>query len=78
MVSELEVIGLKNEIAPWGHNFDPSGSSLTWYVFHARAHVTMQVWGLCDLPFENFAPALVFVRVHAAARGTCHVTRGAT
>ena len=29
-------------------------------------------------PFENFAPALVFVRVHAVARGTCHVTRGAT
>ena len=39
---------------------------------------TLQVWGLCDLPFENFSPALVFVRVHAAARGTCHVARSAT
>ena len=27
--SELEGIGLKDEIAPCGHNFDPSGSSLT-------------------------------------------------
>ena len=38
----------------------------------------LQVWGLCDLPFENFAPALVFVRVYAAARGTFHVARSAT
>ena len=39
---------------------------------------TLQVWDFCDLPFENFAPALVFVRVHEAARGTFHVARSAT
>ena len=38
----------------------------------------LQVWGLCDLPFENFAPAIIFVMVHAVAPGTCHVARGAT
>ena len=29
-------------------------------------------------PLPKFSPALVFVRVREAARGTCHVTRGAT
>ena len=77
-MSELKGIRLQNEIAPCGQYFDPLGSSLTWYCVPYQGACTLQVWGLCDLPFENYAPALVFVGVHAAARGTCHVARSAT
>ena len=77
-VSELEGIMLKNGIVPCGHNFDPSGSSLTWHIRHTRVHLPCK-FQVLRLSLRKKCPAhVVFVRVHAAARGTCHVARGAT
>ena len=77
-VSELDGIRLKNEIVPWGHNFDPIETSLTWHTSHTRVHLPWK-FGLSDSSRLGCTPAKVFLlRVHAAARGTCHVARGAT
>ena len=77
-VPELEGIRLKKEIVPSGHNFDPIGSSLTWHTSHTRVHLPWKI-GLSDSSRLGCTPAKVFLlRVHAAARGTCHVARGAT
>ena len=77
-VSELEGIRLKNEIVPWGHNFDPIKSSLTWHTSHTKVHLPWK-FGLSDSSRLGCTPAKVFLlRVHAAAHGTCHVASGAT
>ena len=77
-VSELEGIRLKNEIVPWGHNFDPIETSLTWHTSLTRVHLPWK-FELSDSSRLGCTPAKVFLlRVHAAARGTCHVARGAT
>ena len=78
MVSELEGIKLKNQIVPWGHNFDPIETSLTWHTSHTRVHLPWK-FGLSDSSRLGCTPAqLILLRVHAAARGTWHVARGAT
>ena len=77
-VSELEGIRLKNEIVPWGHNFEPIETSLTWHTSHTRVHLPWK-FQLSDSFRLGCTPAKVYLlRVHAAARGTCHVARGAT
>ena len=48
-VSELEGIRLENGIVPCGHNFDLSGSSLTWHVNHTSAHLPWK-FGFSDSP----------------------------
>ena len=78
MVSELDGIRLKNEIVPWGHNFDPIKSSLTWHVYPPGCTYPESFVSLW-LSVRRFGPScMVLLRVHAAARGTCHVARGAT
>ena len=77
-VPELEGIRLKNGNVPWGHNFDPSGSSLTWHVYPPGCTYPESFVSLRP-SVRRFCPAsIVLLRVHAAARGTCHVARGAT
>ena len=62
-MSVLEGIRLGNGIVPCGHNFDPTGSSLTWHIRHTRVHRTLQVWNLYDSPIRKKCPAhVVFFR----------------
>ena len=79
-VSELEGIRLKNEIVPWGHNFEPIETSLTWHTSHTRVHLPwkFQLSDSFRLGCTLCPVSVVLLRVHAAARGTCHVARGAT
>ena len=77
-MSELEGIRLKNGNVPCGHNFDPTGSSLTWHIRHTRVHLPCKFQVSATVPSKKCPAHVVLLRVHAAARGTCHVPRGAT
>ena len=65
-----------NKIASWGHNFDPSGLILSMTHNSDQGASDLKVWAP-HFPF-GLQPWHIFRRVHAAARGTCHVARGAT
>ena len=67
-----------NKIAPWGHNFDPSGLIFPMTRNSGQGASALKVWTPGHFPFGLQPWHNIFRRVHAAARGTCHVARGAT
>ena len=73
-VSELEGIRLKNEIVPWGHNFDPSGSSLTWLVYHTGVHLPWK-FGV-SVTFRSKIWSFLYGFAKGSRGGTWHVPRG--
>ena len=60
MVSVLEGIRLKNGIVPCGHNFDPSGSSLTWHLCHTRMYVPCKFGVSAISPSEILSSSCCF------------------
>ena len=73
-MSELEVIKLKNGIVPCGHNFDPTGSSLTWHIRHTRVHVPCKFWVSATVPSKKVSSSCCFAK--GSRGGTWHVPRG--
>ena len=73
-VSELEGIRLENEIVPWGHNCDPSGSSLTWHVYHTWVHVPCKV--RVSAMFRSKIWSFLYGFAKGSRGGTWHVSRG--
>ena len=67
-----------NKIALWGHNIDPSWLILPMTRNSDQGASDLKVWALGHFPFGLQPWHNIFRRVHAAARGTCHVARGAT
>ena len=63
-----------NKIALWwGHNYDPSGLILPMTHNSDQGASDLKVWGPVHFPFGLQPWHNIFRRVHAAARGTCHV-----
>ena len=62
MVSVLEGIRLKNGIVPCGHNFDPSGSPLTWHLWHTRVHVPCKFGVSATSPSEILSSSCCYFR----------------
>ena len=73
-VSELEGIRLKNEIVPWGHNFDPIGSSLTWHVYPPGVHLPWKF--RVSATFFSNTLSSVYGFAKGSRGGTWHVPRG--
>ena len=73
-VSELEGIRLKNEIVPWGHNFDPSGSSLTWHVYPIGVHLPWKFH--VSATFRSKIWSFLYGFAKGSRGGTWHVPRG--
>ena len=73
-VSELEGIRLKNEIVPWGHNFDPIGSSLTWHVYPPGVHLPWKFRVSATFFSNTLSSACCFAK--GSRGGTWHVPRG--
>ena len=73
-VSELEGIRLENIIVPWGHNFDPSGSSLTWHVYHTGVHVPWKF--RVSAMFRSTKVSSTYGFAKGSRGGTSHVPRG--
>ena len=64
-----------NKIAPWGHNFDPSGLILPMTRNSDQGASDLKVWAPGHFPLGQQPWHNIFRRVHAAARGTWrHVT----
>ena len=74
MVSVLEGIRLKNGIVPCGHNFDPTGSSLTWHIRHTRVHQPCKLWVSATIPSKKVSSSCCFAK--GSRGGTWHVPRG--
>ena len=74
MVSELEGIRLKNEIVPWGHNFDPIELSLTWHVYHTGVHLPWKF--RVSATFFSNTLSSVYGFAKGSRGGTWHVPRG--
>ena len=53
---------------PWGHNFDPIGSSLTWHVYHTGVH----------LPWKFRVSATIFSNTLSSVYGFAKGSRGGT
>ena len=66
------------KIAPWGHNFGPSGLIRQMSHNSDQGASDLKVWALGHFPFGLQPWHNIFRMVHAAARGTCHVARSAT
>ena len=73
-VSELEGIRLENEIVPWGHNFDPSGSWLTWHVYPTGVHLPWKVH--VSATFRSKIWSFLYGFAKGSRGGTWHVPRG--
>ena len=73
-VSELEGERLKNGIVPCGHNFDPTGSSLTWHIRHTRVHLPCKFWVSATVPSKKVSSSCCFAK--GSRGGTWHVPRG--
>ena len=73
-VSELGGIRLKNEIVPWGHNFDPSGSSLTWHVYPIGVHLPWKFH--VSATFRSKIWSFLYGFAKGSRGGTWHVPRG--
>ena len=72
--SELEGIRLKNEIVPWGHNFDPIGSSLTWHVYPTGVHLLWKFRVSATFFSNTLFSEYCFAK--GSRGGTWHVPRG--
>ena len=73
MVSVLEGIRLKNGIVPCGHNFDPTGSSLTWHIRHTRVHLPSKFQVSATTPSKKVSSSCCFAK--GSRGGTWHVPR---
>ena len=73
-VSELEGIRLKNGNVPWGHNFDPSGSSLTWHVYPTGVHLLWKFRVSATFFSNTLSSEYCFAK--GSRGGTWHVPRG--
>ena len=73
MVSVLEGIRLKNGIVPCGHNFDPTGSSLTWHIRHTRVHLPCKFQVSTTVPSKKVSSSCCFAK--GSRGGTWHVPR---
>ena len=73
-VSELEGIRLKNGIVPCGHNFDPTGSSLTRHIRHTRVHLPCKFWVSATVSSKKVSSSCCFAK--GSRGGTWHVPRG--
>ena len=73
-VSELEGIKLENEIVPWGHNFEPSGSSLTWHVYPTGVHLLWKFRVSTTFFSNTLSSEYCFAK--GSRGGTWHVARG--
>ena len=72
-VSELEGIRLKNEIVPWGHNFDPIESSLTWHMYPTGVHIPWKF--RVSATFFSTTLSSVYGFAKGSRGGTWHVPR---
>ena len=59
---------------PWGHNFDPSGSSLTWHVYHVRVHLPWKF--RVSATFRSKIWSFLYGFAKGSRGGTWHVPRG--
>ena len=73
-VSELEGIRLQNGNVPWGHNFDPSGSSLTWHVYPTGVHLPWKFRVSTTFFSNTLSSEYCFAK--GSRGGTWHVPRG--
>ena len=72
-VSELEGIRLENGIVPCGHNFDPTGSSLTWHIRRTRVHLSCKFQVSATVPSKKVSSSCCFCK--GSRGGTWHVPR---
>ena len=72
-VSELEGVRLKNGNVPWGHNFDPSGSSLTWHVYPPGVHLPWKFRVSATFFSNTLSSQYCFAK--GSRGGTWHVPR---
>ena len=73
-VSELEGIRLENGNVPWGHNFDPIGSSLTWHVYPPGVHLPWKFRVSATFRSKILSSQYCFAK--GSRGGTWHVPRG--
>ena len=74
MVSVLEGIRLRNGIVPCGHNFDPTGLSLTWHIRRTRVHLPCKFQVSATVPSKKVSSSCSFAK--GSRGGTWHVPRG--